>query len=158
MGVTKSNQEKEWGEMQHCVYISQESKHFHMFSVGLSGRTKSKCIFLNFLLHSRFRKLNVISLRIFKVWMWFQWYDGNAKNKQTKKHTDTRAHTSVFRGMDDVLCLILILWDVPSRNQPGATLAPLGKNKMAARYFKVSVVTWAKGRQSVVYELIHVII
>ena len=44
--------------------------------------------------------------------------------------------------MDDVLWLILILWGVPNRNQPGATLAPLGgifkgKNKMAARYVKV---------------------
>ena len=34
---------------------------------------------------------------------------------------------SVFRGMDDVLWLIVILWDVPSRNQSGATLAPLGE-------------------------------
>ena len=33
---------------------------------------------------------------------------------------------SVFRGMDDVLWLILILWDFPSRNQPDATVAPLG--------------------------------
>ena len=34
---------------------------------------------------------------------------------------------SVFRGMDDVLWVILILWYVLSQNQPGATLAPLGK-------------------------------
>jgi len=33
----------------------------------------------------------------------------------------------MFRGMDDVLWLIMILWDVLSKNQPGATLAPLGK-------------------------------
>ena len=33
----------------------------------------------------------------------------------------------VFCGMDDVLWLILVPWHVLSRNQPGATLAPLGK-------------------------------
>ena len=33
---------------------------------------------------------------------------------------------SVFRGMDYVLLLILVLGDVLSRNQPGATLVPLG--------------------------------
>ena len=33
---------------------------------------------------------------------------------------------SVFRGMDDVLWLILVLDGVISRNQPVATLAPLG--------------------------------
>ena len=33
---------------------------------------------------------------------------------------------SVFRGMDDVLWLMLILWDVSSRKQLGATLALLG--------------------------------
>ena len=34
---------------------------------------------------------------------------------------------SMFRGMDDVLWLIMILWDVLSKNQPGATFSPLGK-------------------------------
>ena len=34
---------------------------------------------------------------------------------------------SMFRSMDDVLWLILILWDVPSKNHPGATLAPLAE-------------------------------
>ena len=32
----------------------------------------------------------------------------------------------MFFGMDDVLWLILVLWHVLSKNQPGATLAPLG--------------------------------
>ena len=44
--------------------------------------------------------------------------------------------------LNAVLWLILVLRGVRSRNQPGATLTPLGgifkgKNKMPARYFKV---------------------
>ena len=35
-------------------------------------------------------------------------------------------NSSMFRGMDDVLWLILVLRDVLGRNQPDATLAPLG--------------------------------
>lgn len=34
---------------------------------------------------------------------------------------------SMFRGMNDVLWLIMVLWHILSRNQPGATLAPLGE-------------------------------
>ena len=50
----------------------------------------------------------------------------------------TFCSSSVFRGMDDVLWLILVLGDILSRNQPGATLGFFkGKNKMAAIYFKV---------------------
>ena len=43
---------------------------------------------------------------------------------------------SVLRGMDDVFCLILITWDVPSRNQPVGGMFK-GKNKIAAKYLKV---------------------
>ena len=32
----------------------------------------------------------------------------------------------MFRGIDDVLWWILVIWYVLSRNQVGATLAPLG--------------------------------
>ena len=44
--------------------------------------------------------------------------------------------------MDDILWLIPVLWDVPSGNQPGATLALLGwflkgTNELAAKYFRV---------------------
>ena len=49
-------------------------------------------------------------------------------------------YSSVFRGMDDVLLLILVLRDVLSRNQPlWHPWAEFfrGKNKMAAKYFKV---------------------
>ena len=53
----------------------------------------------------------------------FRWY---VRTRVIVQLSNDIFNSSVFRGMGDVLWLSMVLRDVLSRNQPGATLAPLG--------------------------------